>query len=125
MPAPDLTLSFSNTRVSKVSGYSACRVEWTADMGVARWEARATRSGSALGRGIGILLASSQNFVPAGEIVSFLIFGTNLTLGDGAYRISIYAANSSGDWNDNINFVPSGSAGLITSDKKHFLSERT
>ena len=123
MPAPQLTFSITGNKVSAVSGYDHIDVTFSSDIAYSQFECRATKSGESYGRGVGRLIASFST-TPANTSRTFEVYDTDLVSGDGEYRIGLYAQSEDGGWNDNYAFIPSGSAGLITSDGKVFLCMR-
>lgn len=123
MAAPNLTFSATGTILSGNRGYDSISVTFSSDIDYIAFECRATKEGSAYGRGVGTLIASFST-TPAKTNRTFEIYDEYLTAGDGAYRISLYAQGIDGSWNDNVGFIPSGSTGLITSDGKTFLCMR-
>ncbi len=58
---------------------------------------------------------------PAGVVRSFEVYDRFLTVGDGVYRLGLYARGEDGSWNDNVAFLPRGAGGLRTDDGKSFL----
>lgn len=123
MPAPQLTFSVTGNKVSSVTGYDHIDVSFTSDIAYQAFECRATKSGESYGRGVGRLIASFST-TPAGTQRTFEVYDDDLVNGEGEYRIGLYAQSEDGGWNDNYAFIPSGSAGLITSDGKQFLCMR-
>ena len=122
MAVPNLTYTVTGKTVSGVSGKDCITVAFSADMGYAAFECRATKSGEAYGVGVGELVAAFST-TPADTERSFEIYDEHLVNGDGTYRISLFAQGTDGSWNDNQVFVPSGSA-LMFAGGQLFLSGR-
>lgn len=123
MPAPELSFTASGNVISAVSGFDSITVEFSSDIPYTAFECRATAAAAEWGRGKGALIASFSA-TPANTTRSFEVYDDYLLLGDGQYRISLYAQAQDGSWNDNGWFIPSGSSGLLTADGKQFLSMR-
>lgn len=123
MPAPQVTFSASGNIVSAVSGFDSITVSFSTDIASTAFECRATKVGEAWGVGKGVLVASFSS-TPAGTTRTFEIYDDYLTAGDGEYRISLFAQGADGSWNDNGNFIPASSGGLVTADNKLFFSMR-
>lgn len=123
MPAPDITFSVTGNKVSSVTGHDHITLTFSADIAYTQCEIRATKNGTAYGRGVGTLIASFST-TPANTSRSVDVYDSFLVNGDGDYRVSIFAQSEDGGWNDNCLFVPSGSDGLITADSKTLLSMR-
>lgn len=104
MGAPTVTFESSGNRLG-ANAY--IEVEWSADVATQAFEARATRSGSPYGVGVGLLVGAFSS-TPAGVQRTFEIYDTELTQGDGAYRISLFAQGTDGVWNDNCGLHVSG-----------------
>ena len=121
MAAPNLTFSYTKSAISDETGYDTLSVTFSSDIAYTTFQCRATKIGAAFGRGVGTLVASFSS-TPANTSRTFELYDTHLTAGDGTYRISLYAQGADGAWNDNSSFIPSGAAGLMTSDSKRFLA---
>ena len=124
MSAPGVTFTVTKTAISGVEGQNSASISFVADAVMTAYEIRATMAGENYGRGVGTNVQSSSQTIPAGTEVTAAIYNTDLTLGDGDYRISIFAQGQDGSWNDNCAFIPSGSSGLVTADGKRFLCMR-
>lgn len=124
MAAPQLTFTFTDNKVSSVTGYDHIEVTFSADIAYTAFECRATKAGENWGRGVGRLVASFST-TPAGVERTFQVYDDDLVNGDGEYRISLFAQSEDGGWNDNCAFIPSGSSGLLTADGKEFLCMRS
>lgn len=94
--------------VDIVSTVQACVVDFSVDENFTNFEARATLEDEEFGRGIGLLVTemniASPNYFPANKSFSFVITDTDLTFGDGIYRISMYVKNTDGIWSDAVAF---------------------
>lgn len=105
MGIPELTFTNSTDKISTVI---SCNVQFSVNENFREFEARATLVGQDYGRGIGDLVMSmsiaSPNYYPANTNYTFVITDSNLTKGDGAYRISLYAMNVDGIWSDAVAF---------------------
>lgn len=123
MAAPQLTFTFTDNKVSSVTGYDHIEVTFLSDIAYTAFECRATKSGENWGRGVGRLIASFST-TPAGVERTFQVYDDDLVNGDGEYRISLFAQSEDGGWNDNCAFIPSGASGLITADGKQVLCMR-
>lgn len=101
------TISFSNNR-NEISTVLDCTVNFQVNENFVEFEARATKSGEPYGRGIGNLIMQmkiqSPNYYPANTNYTFVVNSSNLTSGDGTYRISMYAKNVGGTWSDAVAF---------------------
>ncbi len=124
MAAPQLTFTFTDNKVSSVTGYDHIEVTFLSDIAYTAFECRATKAGENWGRGVGRLVASFST-TPAGVSRTFEVYDDDLVNGDGEYRISLFAQSEDGGWNDNCAFIPSGSSGLKTSDGKRVLCMRS
>lgn len=123
MAAPQLTYTFSGTKISNKNGFDHITVTFTSDIQYSSFECRATKVGSNYGVGIGSLVASFST-TPANTERTFEIYDDDLVNGDGEYRISLFAKGTDGSWNDNYYYIPSGSSRYITSDGKPYLCMR-
>jgi hypothetical protein len=123
MGAPNLTYSYTGTKVSSVPGYDSISITFASDIAYQAFECRATRAGESYGVGVGALIASFSQ-TPAVTSRTFEIYDDYLTQGDGDYRISLWAQSSDGAWNDGAWFRPAGSANLVGSDGKIFFCAR-
>lgn len=105
MGIPKITFTNSTDKISTVI---SCKVQFSINEKFREFEARATLVGQDYGRGIGDLVMSmsiaSPNYYPANTNYTFVITDSNLTKGDGAYRISLYAMNVDGIWSDAVAF---------------------
>lgn len=124
MAAPQLSFTFTDNKVSSVTGYDHIEVTFLSDIAYTAFECRATKAGENWGRGVGRLVASFST-TPAGVERTFQVYDDDLVNGDGEYRISLYAQSEDGGWNDNCAFIPAGSSGLMTSDGKQVLCMKT
>lgn len=86
-------LSYSATRISDESGKTTCTIAFSANMDILEWEARA----GGTGQGLGLLVGSGNSTVTAGSSVNFDVDYSELTNGDGDYRINVYG-RSAGGW---------------------------
>lgn len=106
-------ITFSNNR-DEISTVLDCVVTFSVDSNFIEFEARATLEGESYGRGIGELVMNMSialpNYYPANSNYSFVITDQNLTLGDGVYRISMYAKNTDGIWSDAVAFEWDGAS---------------
>lgn len=123
MAAPNVNFTASGNRVSAVTGFDSITVTFSTDIASTAFECRATKVGEEWGVGYGTLVASFSS-TPANTERTFEIYDDYLTSGDGEYRISLFAQGEDGSWNDNGNFIPSSSGGLLTADNKLFFSMR-
>ncbi len=81
-----------SNKATKTTSY----VTWKADVDVTQWEARATLVGQSSGVGVGLLVGSGSA-VAANTVTQFDVINTELTLGDGSYKIAVYI-NVNGTW---------------------------
>lgn len=123
MAAPQITFTASGSNISGVPGFDCITVTFSADIAYTAFECRATKIDEEYSVGKGKLVASFSA-TPANVVRSFDVYDDYLVHGDGEYRISLYAKGADGSWNDNYNFIPAGSTGLLTSDGKKFLVMR-
>lgn len=123
MSAPNVSFTYSKSKVSTVSGFDYIEVTFQCDQAYKSFECRATKVGETYGVGKGALVASFSS-TPADTSRTFEIYDDYLTSGDGSYRISLFAQGEDGSWNDNGTFIPKNSTGLKTADNKKFLARR-
>lgn len=123
MSAPNVTFSITGGRLSAVSGVDKITVTFQTDAPYTKFECRATKVGEEWGVGKGSEIAAFSS-TPANTPRTFDVYDDFLLSGDGDYRISLFVQGEDGSWNDNGGLVPAGSAGLLTSDGKIFLSMR-
>lgn len=123
MAAPNLTFTFSGTKLSDESGFDSITVSFFSDIAYKAFECRATKEGEDYGVGKGALVASFST-TPANTTRTFEVYDDFLLSGDGTYRISLYAQGEDGSWNDNCMFIPSGATRFVTADGKTFLCMR-
>ena len=123
MPAPEITFAVTGNTISDVSGFDHISVTFSSDLAYTQCEVRATKLQDAYGRGVGRLIAAFST-TPANTSRTFEVYDTDLVNGEGTYRISIYAESEDGGWNDNHDFLPSGTGGLLTADGQEFLCMR-
>ena len=124
MSAPNLTFTYTNSRISDETGYDHISVTFSADAPYQAFQCRATQVGADWGIGIGTLCASFSQ-TPAGVPRTFEVYDNFLVHGDGEYRISLFAQGMDGSWNDNHGFIPSGQTEtMLTADGLEFLVMR-
>lgn len=106
MAIPIITFTNSTNAISTVK---TCTVVFSVDEDFIEFEARGTKEGNRYGHGVGLLINSmsilSPNYYPKDTNYTFVITSDNLTLGDGQYRISLYAKNKDGIWSDAVAFM--------------------
>jgi len=84
-----VTVTYDRSIVGKVSPFNVCNVEFEVTSDIDAWECRATFAGADYGVGKGLLIANGTTVsVQCAE--QFGISNTQLTLGEGEYRISVY-----------------------------------
>lgn len=123
-----LTISVDRNRISK--NFKAV-VSVNSDVPIIAYEARATRSGEAYGRGRGYDLLADDKTSANGVVTisapvsafSFDIESTELA-SDGKYRISIYVMNENGVWNDCCQLYTSSSEEIKDSNGDNVLVKR-
>ena len=109
---------------NKIGANDFLTVRFTTDIDTGAFEARATLVGEPFGVGIGLLVGAFST-TPAGVERVFEIYDTELTKGDGEYRISLFAQSAAdGTWNDNHHFWTSDGEPFYTSDGRPFLVVR-
>ena len=97
MPAPVLTLT--NTPVSEISnvaGKNVSAASFVSDADLEQWEARA---GAGTAHGAGLLVGSGGELA-ANTAASFDVQNSELTDGEGTYKISVWGKGWDGYWND-------------------------
>ena len=125
MSAPNLTFTYTNSRISDETGYDHISVTFSADAPYQAFQCRATQVGADWGIGIGTLCASFSQ-TPANTERTFEIYDDYLVHGDTEYRISLFVQGEDGSWNDNYGFIPQGDTEpMLTADGKLFLVMRT
>lgn len=96
---PVITIqSQDRSKISSVSGYDRCTVEFIADQALSYWEARATTSSQSPSHGVGLLVESGT--LGSGETGYVYVDDEELTNGDTEYTISIFGQNTDGMWSD-------------------------
>ena len=124
MPAPELTFSVTNTKISDEPGFDYIIVNFQSDLPYTAFECRATKVGEDYGVGKGALVASFST-TPANTPRQFEVYDDYLVHGDGEYRISLFAKGEDGSWNDNYGFIPSGETEtMLDADGMEFLVMR-
>lgn len=99
---PTVTLGTpTRTIISDENGYTQCVCTFTCDLNCAYWEARAVYNGGATTRGSGTLVESGTNLT-ANTSASIIVDYSELTNGDGTYKITIYAHATNGMWSDGV-----------------------
>lgn len=83
------TVTYSRDVIGKLATVNVCNVKFSSTAKIDAWECRATLEGSAYGVGIGLLVGSG-GAVTANTETSFDITYSQLTFGDGKYRITVY-----------------------------------
>lgn len=123
-----LNITVDKDRISKTLKAS---VTVTSDENFTAVEARATKNGSAYGRGVGLCLLSDDattsdgvvTFASALKSYSFDVESAELET-DGDYRISVYVMNEDGIWNDTYQLYTNASEAVIDSNGKYVLAKR-
>lgn len=123
MPAPELTFSVTNNKISDEPGFDYIIVNFQSDLPYTAFECRATKVGEDYGVGKGALVASFST-TPANTQRQFEVYDDYLVHGDGEYRISLFAKGEDGSWNDNWAFIPVNSTGMRTVDGLKFFAAR-
>jgi len=82
-------ITYDRNNITNRPSENVCEVEFVCTSDIDQWECRATREEEASGSGIGLLIKNGTE-VLTDESVTFPIKHTQLTLGDGRYRISVY-----------------------------------
>ena len=105
-----VTVTYDRNVIGRISPYNICKVQFVCSVAIDEWECRATLNPAASGLGIGLLMKNGGAVPPRslwnGSIkwdgskmwgnrlgnvpVNFDITDTQLTQGDGTYRISVY-----------------------------------
>lgn len=114
-----------------ISAHLKCTVSVNSDTPVKAYEARATKTGEAWGRGIGYDLleddtASVNGVVTPEKTVgsfSFDIESHELS-SDGEYRITVYIMDSNGVWNDCCNLFTNASEAVKDKNGAYVLAKR-
>ena len=97
-PAPVITVGTpTRTIISDESGYDQCVCTFSSDLALQAWEARATKSGVAPARGVGLLVESGGSLA-AGATGTVYVDNEELTQGDGDYTITVYGQSTGGIW---------------------------
>lgn len=84
-------------KLSAAATYNRCDVVFRAYVDLQQWEARAVRAGTSPGPGVGILIGSGGNLAKQID-ANFAFLSSALYQGDGAYRISIFGQDATGQW---------------------------
>ena len=116
---------------NRISNYFKGTVNVSSDRPFTAIEARATRTGSAFGKGTGLCLLSDDDATATGVVTfssavnsySFDIECSEI-ITDGDYRISVYIRTEDGKWNDAAVFQTSSSETVVTSDGYRILVKR-
>ena len=102
---------------NRISEHFKATVTVTSDEAFTKVEARATKKGSAFGKGMGICLlgddaVSSDGVVTLSSAVKSFVFDaeSNEILTDGEYRISVFVLTEDGKWNDGAALLTSSGA---------------
>ena len=86
-------ITITNSPVAKISdetGKTTCTVNFTCDIDITQWEARAT-NGTSPAQGVGLLVGSyNGTSVSAGTQQTFDVTYDELTNGDLTYQITVY-----------------------------------
>ena len=82
-------VTYDRSVVGRVSPFNVCNVEFDATDDIEAWECRATLDGQPYGVGVGLLMQGG-GAVAGGTVEQFSITNTQLDLGEGKYRISVY-----------------------------------
>ena len=97
---PVVTLGKPTTKtISDENGFRQCTCDFTADMDLYRWEARASLGESEPPRGVGTLVEQG-NILLAGDRAVIEVNDLELKDGDGEYAISVYVQAMNGYWSD-------------------------
>lgn len=123
-----LTVSVDRDRISNIFKAS---VTVSSDESFTAIEARATKTGEAYGRGVGLCLLSDDDSASDGVVTlstavksySFDVESSELS-SDGEYRISVYVKNESGVWNDTCQLYTSSSDAVVDSNGAYVLVKR-
>lgn len=95
-PVPALVTE-SKLKISQVTDANSSEVVFTSSNDCIAWEARATFGAAATGVGIGLLVGSGT-WLAANTPCSFNVDSSELTNGDGAYKITVYVQSVGGVW---------------------------
>lgn len=124
MAAPNLNFTYERSLISSVAGYNYTGVTFSANIEYQAFECRATKINEDFGVGKGELVASFS-YTPANVDRVFEIYNSHLNAGDGQYRISLFAQDMDGSWNDNHGFIPFGETEtMLTAEEEEFLCVR-
>lgn len=124
-----LTIAVDRNRISP---HYKATVNVQSDEPIMAYEARATKSGEAFGRGVGFDLLSDDTSASNGVVTlpsaatsfSFDIESTELAA-DGAYRVSVFVKDANGVWNDCSALYTSASQPVRDSSGAYVMAKRS